>query len=316
MREIIIGTRGSALALWQARAVESTLQSKYPDLRVRLEIINTTGDRILDTALSAIGDKGLFTKELESALFDRRADIAVHSLKDVQTQLPDGLTLAAVTERERVEDVLVARDGITLETLPEGAVVATGSLRRRAQLLGLRPDLTIVDVRGNVQTRLKKYHDNGWDGMILAYAGLHRLDLSGEIAQIIPPSVMIPAVGQGALGIEARADDTETLQLLSGIEHSETRVGVEAERALLRRLEGGCQVPIGANATLHDGLLTLHAVIASIDGNRVIRDSASGPFADAERIGIELGERLYNAGGNEILEQIRLAQNDRTTAGS
>jgi len=316
MREIIIGTRGSALALWQAHAVESILRSNYPDLTVRLEIINTTGDKILDTALSAIGDKGLFTKELESALLDHRADIAVHSLKDMQTRLPDGLTLASVTERERAEDVLVAREGLTLETLPEGATVATGSLRRRAQLLGLRPDLRIVDVRGNVQTRLKKYHDNGWDGMILAYAGLHRLELSEEIAQVIPTSVMIPAVGQAALGIEAREEDEETLELLRGIEHAETRACIEAERALLRRLEGGCQVPIGAHATLKGDRLTLHAVIASIDGARVIRDSAEGSVDDADRIGTELGNRLHDVGGEEILEEIRLAQSNRTTAGS
>ncbi len=308
MRELVIGTRGSALALWQARAVESMLRSSRPDLEVRLEIIQTTGDKILDTSLSAIGDKGLFTKELEAAIFDGRAHIAVHSLKDMQTRLPEGLTVAAVTERELAADVLVAPAGTTLETIRHGGTVATGSLRRRAQLLAARPDLTVVDVRGNVQTRLRKYHDEGWDGMILAYAGLHRLDLGNEIAQIIPTSVMIPAVGQGALGIEARADDTGTMEILAALEHRETRYRVEAERAFLRALEGGCQVPIGAHAVLDGATITLDGVIASIDGRRLVRGTESGPVERAEEMGRELAERLGSGEGGEILEEIRSSQ--------
>ena len=308
MRELVIGTRGSALALWQARAVESMLRSSRPDLEVRLEIIQTTGDKILDTSLSAIGDKGLFTKELEAAIFDGRAHIAVHSLKDMQTRLPEGLTVAAVTERELAADVLVAPAGTTLETIRHGGTVATGSLRRRAQLLAARPDLTVVDVRGNVQTRLRKYHDEGWDGMILAYAGLHRLDLGNEIAQIIPTSVMIPAVGQGALGIEARADDTGTMEILAALEHRETRYRVEAERAFLRALEGGCQVPIGAHSVLDGATITLDGVIASIDGRRLVRGTESGPVERAEEMGRELAERLGSGEGGEILEEIRSSQ--------
>jgi hydroxymethylbilane synthase len=302
MNEIVIATRGSALALWQANAVAAMLRERFPGLEVRLDVISTTGDRVLDSPLNMIGDKGLFTKELETALHERRADIAVHSLKDMQTRLPDGLLLAAVTERHRPEDALVAPSGTTLATLPEGATVATGSLRRRAQLLGIRPDLNVVDVRGNVGTRLKKLDENGWDGMILALAGLDRLGHADRIAEVIPASVMIPAVGQGALGIEARAGDAEVMELLAAIEHRSTRVCVEAERALLRHLEGGCQVPIGANAVLDRDVLSLNAVIASLDGSRILRDSMSGPAADPVALGTALAERLVEAGGKEMLE--------------
>ncbi|MDB5034459.1 MAG: Porphobilinogen deaminase [Chlorobi bacterium] len=305
MSELVIATRGSALALWQARAVEGMLLSAYPDLAVRLEVMSTVGDKVLDSPLSLIGDKGLFTKELETALLDGRADIAVHSLKDMQTRLPDGLVLAAVTERHRPEDALVAPAGTTLDTLRHGAVVATGSLRRRAQLLKIRPDLTIVDVRGNVGTRLQKYVDNGWDGMILALAGLERLGFADRIAQIIPASLMIPAVGQGALGIEARAGDDRVLKILAAIEHSGTRLAVEAERGLLRMLEGGCQVPIGGYATIAGDTLELHGVIASVDGRHLVRDSITGPAAGGEALGGELARRLLAIGGEEILRRMR-----------
>lgn len=300
----IIGTRGSALALWQAHAVQGMLQSRYPELDVRLEIIHTTGDKILDTPLSNIGDKGLFTKELEVALMDGRIHLAVHSLKDLPTKLPDGLTLAAVTERERPEDALIAPAGTTIETLPHGGTVATGSLRRQAQLLKLRPDLNVVDVRGNVPTRLQKYQTNGWDGMILAYAGLHRLGLGEHIAQIIPTEQMIPAVGQAALGLETRADDAATIQLLRGIEHTATRICTNAERALLRKLEGGCQTPIAAHATLAGNQLTLNAMIASIDGSTIIADTIIGPSAEAEELGNQLADMLLQSGGKGVMERI------------
>jgi len=305
MREIVIATRGSALALWQAHAVEEMLRARFPETMVRLEEISTTGDRILDSPLAHIGDKGLFTKELELALLERRAHIAVHSLKDMQTRLPEGLVLAAVTRRHRPEDALVAAPGTTLENLPPGATVATGSLRRAAQLLAYRPDLQVVDVRGNVGTRLEKYRINGWQGMILAVAGLERLGYGGEIARVIPTSVITPAAGQGALGIEARGDDVELLAMLREIEHPETRRCIEAERGLLRRLEGGCQVPIGAHAVLDGDTLRLDAVIAALDGRSLVRGSAAGPAEDAERVGVELGERLMARGGLEILEAIR-----------
>ncbi|MEO5929661.1 MAG: hydroxymethylbilane synthase [Candidatus Kapaibacterium sp.] len=305
MSELVIATRGSALALWQARAVEGMLLAAHPDLTVRLEVMSTVGDKILDSPLSLIGDKGLFTKELETALLDGRADIAVHSLKDMQTRLPDGLVLAAVTERHRPEDALVAPDGTTLDTLRHGAVVATGSLRRRAQLLQIRPDLTIADVRGNVGTRLQKYIDNGWDGMILALAGLERLGFADRIAQIIPTSLMIPAVGQGALGIEARGGDDRVLQILATIEHAGTRLAVAAERGLLRMLEGGCQVPIGGYATLAGDMLELHGVIASADGRDLVRDTITGPAAEGESLGGELARRLLAMGGEDILRGMR-----------
>lgn len=301
MNEIVIATRGSALALWQAHAVEGMLRARFPGLAVRLDVMSTVGDRVLDSPLSMIGDKGLFTKELEVALYEGRADIAVHSLKDMQTRLPEGLVLAAVTERHRPEDALVASAGTTLDSLPEGGTVATGSLRRRAQLLRLRPDLNVVDVRGNVGTRLQKLHDNRWDGMILAVAGLDRLGFADRIAQVIPASVMVPAVGQGALGIEAGAGRPELLEMLRAIEHPATRTCVEAERGLLRRLEGGCQVPIGAHATLDGETLHLSAVIASLDGAHLLRDDISGPAAKSEALGIELAERLLAAGGGGIL---------------
>ncbi|MCE7933069.1 MAG: hydroxymethylbilane synthase [Chlorobi bacterium CHB2] len=302
---LIIGTRGSALALWQAHAVQGMLQSRYPELDVRIEIIHTTGDAILDKPLSNIGDKGLFTKELEVALLDGRIHLAVHSLKDLPTKLPDGLMLAAVTERERPEDALVAPAGTTIETLPHGGTVATGSLRRRSQLLRLRPDLNVVDVRGNVQTRLEKYRTNGWDGMILAYTGLHRLGLAEQIAQIIPTQQMIPAVGQAALGLETRADDATTLALLREIEHPPTRTCTDAERALLRTLEGGCQTPIAGHATLAGNQLTLHAMIASLDGRTIITRHTSAPVANAEELGTQLAKELLELGGKEILEGVR-----------
>ncbi|HVZ39874.1 MAG TPA: hydroxymethylbilane synthase [Candidatus Kapabacteria bacterium] len=305
MHEIVIATRGSALALWQANAVAAMLRGRYPSLDVRLEVITTTGDRNLETPLSTIGDKGLFTKELEAALLAGRAHCAVHSLKDMQTQLPGGLMLGAVARRHAAEDVLVAAPGGTLGSLPHGAVVATGSLRRTAQLRAMRPDLQIVDVRGNIGTRVEKYHANNWAGMLLARAGLERLGMEAEIAEVIDASVIVPAVGQGALGIECRADDAATLELLAAIEHEETRAATAAERAMLRVLEGGCQVPVGGHAVITDGVLRLDGVIASVDGTRLVRDAVQGSAADAESIGERLAARLLDAGGAAILEGIR-----------
>ncbi len=304
MREIVIATRGSALAMWQAEAVAAMIGERFAGVAVRLEVMATLGDRVLDSPLSAIGDKGLFTKELEHALLDGRAHIAVHSLKDMQTRLPDGLMLGAVTRRHAAEDVLVAAPGTTLDTLPAGATVATGSLRRTAQLRALRPDIQIVDIRGNVGTRLRKFHESNWGGMILARAGLERLGHFDEIAEVIAASRIVPAVGQGALGIECRADDAGTLALLAALQDPETRAATDAERALLRELEGGCQVPIGAHATVDAGVLTLDGIIAAVDGSRVVRGQHAGPVSDAEGVGRELAERLMAAGGREILNAI------------
>lgn len=308
MREIVIGSRGSALARWQTRRVEAMLRERHPDLIVRVEIIHTQGDKILEVALSRIGDRALFTKELEHALLDRTIDLAVHSLKDLPTRLPEGLTLGAITERHGPEDALVADPGLTLETLPEGATVATSSLRRKAQLLHIRPDLVIVDVRGNVQTRLDRRRQNGWEGMILAYAGLDRLGLGDRIAQVIPTSVMLPAVGQGALAVECREGDEEMLGLLESIEHGPTRICTTAERTLLGALEGGCQIPIGAHATVVEGgRLHLDALIASLDGRELLRRTMDGGHDEPMIVGHKLADELLRAGGDRILEEVRAA---------
>ena len=299
---LTIGTRGSALALWQSNAVADMLREAHPGLTISLEIIETKGDKVLDVSLDKIGDKGLFTKELETALMEEKVDLAVHSLKDMQTVLPEGLTLGAVTERAAPEDVLIGLSGVTLQGLRQGATVATGSLRRRAQLLALRSDITVVDLRGNVPTRLQKFHDSDWDGIILARAGLERLELTEEIAQIIPTDLMIPAVGQGALGIEIRKEDEGVRLLVEAIEHPTTRMTTEAERSFLRRLEGGCQAPIAAHATLFEGRLRLKGLIASLDGKEVVQDSIISQ-ADSE-VGIRLAEKLLQEGGREILESI------------
>ncbi len=291
---LVIGSRGSQLALWQARWVESRLRELGEGTRI--EIIHTTGDRIQDVALSQVGTKGLFTKEIEEALLLGTIDAAVHSLKDMPTDLPEGLTLAAFPAREDVRDALV---GYKLADLPLRARVGTSSLRRSAQLRALRPDLDLRDIRGNVDTRLRKLDAQQYDAIVLAAAGLHRLGWADRITEYLEPDVMCPAVGQGALAIETRIGPTVCSQL----DHLPTRVCITAERALLATLGGGCQVPIGAYARL-DSVLKLSAVIVSPDGARVIRRSAAGPPEQAARIGRELGEELLGAGGQQILEAV------------
>ncbi|MGQ9643286.1 MAG: hydroxymethylbilane synthase [Ignavibacterium sp.] len=248
-KKLIIGSRGSELALWQANFVKNQLEKKHLGLKVEIKIIKTKGDKILDVALSKIGDKSLFTKELEIELLAKRIDIAVHSLKDLQTQIPAGLKLAAVTKRHDVEDVLITRKkGMRINSLPENAVVATGSLRRRAQLQHLRPDIKVVDLRGNVPSRIKKFLESDWDAIILARAGVERLGLKKYISSYISIEEILPAVGQGALGIEIHQENSFAEDLMKSIHHQNTFIAVSAERALLRTLEGGCQVPIGAFA--------------------------------------------------------------------
>ena len=307
MPSLVIGSRGSALALWQSQHVAELLGRHHPDLSIRIEIIETKGDKILDVALSRIGDRALFTKELENALLDGSIDLAVHSLKDMPTKVPDGLTLGAIPERVDARDVLVAAPGATIETLPVGATVATSSLRRRSQLLHLRPDLNVVDVRGNVPTRLRRRHEFGWDGMILAFAGLERLQLTAEIAQIIPTMLMLPAVGQGALGIEVREDDAKVLAMLAPLDDIATRQRTTAERSMLRMLEGGCQVPIGAHATIDGTTLSLDGLVASLDGSTVIRRSTAGAPHEADEIGRRLAEELIESGAAEVLAGAREA---------
>ena len=276
-QKIVIGSRGSDLALWQANFVKRELEKRNRNLSVEIKIIKTKGDKILDVALSKIGDKSLFTKELEVELLKKRVDLAVHSLKDLQTQLPDGLKLAAVSKRHPVEDVLIARKkGTTIHSIKENGVIATGSLRRRSQLLHLRPDLTIHDLRGNVPSRIKKFLDSDWDGIILARAGVERLNLKKHISSVINKDEILPAVGQGALGIEIHSDNKIVDEILQSIHHEETYKAVLAERAFLRRLEGGCQVPIGAFAEVKSNGIYLDGLVGAVDGTLTFRKKVRG----------------------------------------
>lgn len=310
--KLIIGTRGSALAIWQTNWVKGRLKEFYPGLQIQIEIIKTKGDKILDTPLSKIGDKNLFTKELEQALIDKKIDLAVHSLKDVSTRIPDGLIIAAITEREDVRDVFVSPNGkneIRFDNLPKRAKIATGSLRRKCQLLNYRNDLQIVDIRGNLNTRFAKLDSSDWAGMILARAGVVRLGWSQRITDIIQLDVMLPAVGQGAFGIETRINDEYTNELVKKLNHLETEISTGAERALLHYLEGGCQIPIGAYGRIESGIFKLDAMIGSLDGKTVIRKSISGQPDQAKDLGIKLAQRLLDAGGREILEEIKKSEN-------
>lgn len=305
--KLTIGSRGSTLALWQAEHVRAKLAALNPGLDVGITIIQTTGDRITDVPLARIGDKGLFTKELDRALLEGHADLAVHSLKDVPTQLTEGLSLAAVLEREDPRDALLVAPGRprSLDALPAGARVGTSSLRRRAQLLALRPDLIVDDLRGNLDTRLRRVQEGNYDAILLALAGLTRLSLAQHAAELLDPPDWLPAVGQGALGITTRADDPHTIALLQPLEHAETRAAVTAERALLAQLEGGCQIPIGALAHVRNGGLNLHALVASTDGQRVVRGCVEGTVADALTIGQQLAADLSSRGAAEILNELR-----------
>ena len=296
MRDHIrIGTRKSALALWQAEHISAELQRLYPNITVELVHFNTKGDRILEKPLAQVGGKGLFTAELEEAMHKGDIDIAVHSLKDMPTELPEGLTLGAISAREVPYDALVSPVYKTLDKLPQGARVGTSSLRRQAQLL---------HVRGNVQTRLSKIETEKLDGVILAQAGLKRLGLDDQITQVFKADEMIPAVGQGALAIECRADDTEMLEMLAPINDEATRYAVEGERGFLRQLNGGCQVPMGVHGTINKGQLTLKAMIASLDGKTVYEGEISGPAKKAEILGKNLAKALYEEGGKHIVDAL------------
>jgi hydroxymethylbilane synthase len=296
---LTIGSRGSQLALWQARWVQARLQSF--GMETRIEIIHTTGDKITDVALSKVGTKGLFTKEIEEALLGGAIDLAVHSLKDMPTELPDGLTLAAIPEREDPRDAMVGR---SLASLPLKGKVGTSSLRRAAQLRATRPDLEIENIRGNVDTRLRKLDEGQYDAIVLASAGLRRLGWENRITELLDPEVMCPAVGQGALAVETRADGGEAEGMARRLEHRESRIAVTAERAVLRAMGGGCQVPIGAHATVDGEVVQLRAIIVSPDGTEIIRRHASGAARDAAVIGRALGDELLAQGGRQILEAV------------
>ncbi|MBI5233875.1 MAG: hydroxymethylbilane synthase [Deltaproteobacteria bacterium] len=304
MKKIPIGTRGSKLALWQAEWVKGELEKRYKDIAVELLKIKTTGDNILDVPLSMVGGKGLFVKEIEEALLDARVCLAVHSMKDVPTRLPDDLHLKAITKREDPRDALISNSGKRLMELPEGARIGTSSLRRKAQLLKVRPDFRIADLRGNLDTRLRKVKEGVFDAIILASAGVKRLGWQERITEHIPPDVMLPAIGQGALGIETKIGDTYINDLVSFFDDPETSIAVRAERAFLGRLEGGCQVPIAAYGRVSGQRLVLTGLVASIDGKAIIKDSIEGHIEGAEELGLKLAELLLKQGAWDILKPL------------
>ena len=301
---LVVGTRGSRLAVWQAEWVQARLKELAPGLTVTLQRIKTSGDMILDVPLAVIGGKGLFVKEIEEALLRGEIDLAVHSMKDVPTVLPDGLDIVCVPAREDPRDVLVSRDSCSLDQLPKGSRVGTSSLRRQAQLLHYRLDLRIELLRGNLDTRLRKLHNGEYDAIVLAAAGLSRMGWSNKVTEYLPPEVSLPAIGQGALALEGRCKDRFAQALVEKLEHGPTRTAVTAERALLERLEGGCQVPIAAHATVKGDTLIMDGLIASVDGRQLIRDTIQGPASEAQGLGKQLAEKLLAQGGNVILNEI------------
>jgi hydroxymethylbilane synthase len=299
-----IGTRGSRLALSQSEWIKTEIAALHPDLRVQLVRIKTKGDRILDSPLSKIGGKGLFVKEIEDALLKKDVDLAVHSIKDVPADLPDGLHLPIFPNREDPRDAFISVDHNSLEELPRGATIGTGSLRRSAQLLNIRPDLAVLSLRGNVDTRMGRVGSGDLQAIILAAAGLKRLGLSSKIRQILPVDTFLPAIGQGALGLEMRQDDCRLLDLIGFLNHGPTELAVKAERAFLKRLEGGCQVPIAGHGRVEGEDIILQGMVAELDGSRIIRDEVRGQKDRPEETGINLAERLLRAGADKILARI------------
>ena len=302
--KLVIGTRKSLLALWQSKHIASLLREEYPECEVVLKEIVTKGDRIIDVPLSKIGGKGLFTKEIENELLDGTVDLAVHSLKDMPTVLPAGLCLTAITARATVGDAFVSNKYNSLAEMPAHAVLGTSSLRRRAQILAARPDLEIIDLRGNVDTRLRKLDEGQMDAIILASAGLQRLGYGDRIKEIIPNEICLPAVGQGALAIECRSDNAEVRAMLDFLTDRATKNATDAERSFLNVIEGGCQVPIGVHAEVAGAEVRVEAIIASLDGRTILRDSVTGAATDAIALGKNLCEKMLAQGGKEILAEI------------
>lgn len=302
-KRIRLGTRGSQLALWQANHIKENLE-KLHNVEIEIVKIKTQGDKILDVALAKVGGKGLFVKELEDALLDGRIDFAVHSMKDVPVELPYGLHITAITKREDPRDVFISKNYDSLSSLPSGAKVGTSSLRRQCQLLALRPDLNIEVLRGNVETRIRKMQDGLYDAVILAYAGVKRLGLLEHVKEVIPEIYSLPAIGQGALGIECRIDDEDTNELLKPLNDEETSYCIRAERAFLRLLQGGCQVPIGAYAKIEQDRLIIKGLVGSLKGDRIITETVSGDKKDCEALGEALANVILNRGGKEILEEV------------
>lgn len=303
-KEIKIGTRASLLAVTQSTWVKEQIEKHNPGTKVELVKIVTKGDKILDAPLAKVGGKGLFVKELEDALLDGRADLAVHSMKDVPAELPEGLHLGVVTKRENPVDAFISNKYGNVDELPQGAVVGTSSLRRKSQLASIRPDLKIVDLRGNLDTRLRKLDEGQFDAIVVATAGMNRLGMSERITSFFTPEIMLPAIGQGALGLELRIDDQDLLDGISFLNHPFTASAVEAERAFLLTLEGGCQVPIGGYAVADDKKVTLTGLIASVDGKQILKEDISGTPETAKEIGTRLAEKLLGMGGREILDEV------------
>ncbi len=300
MKALRIGTRGSALALWQARSISEALRA-VAGVQSELVIVKTSGDKFQQSSFSEIGTKGVFIKELEDALLERRVDLAVHSMKDVPTEIPGGLTIAAICKRQDVRDALLSTNGLSLNRLPRGARVGTSSLRRKSQLLFARSDLKILDLRGNVDTRIEKLKRGDYDAIVLAKAGLDRLGLSANISEVLSTDVCLPAAGQGAIGIEARAEDAESLEILSALNDGETRSGVEAERAVLAGLEGGCQVSIGAWGRVESGNLVLEVAVLSPDGAQRMREKSSCAPEDAVALGERVAAKMLDQGAAALL---------------
>ena len=302
--EIRIGTRGSQLALFQANWVKERLLQRNPDLKITLTVIKTTGDKIQDAPLAKMGGKGLFVKEIEEALLEERVDLAVHSIKDVPTEFPEGLHLAAITKREDPRDVFISRNGTRLQNLRQGATIGTSSLRRQAHLLHFRPDFEIVPLRGNLDTRLRKLDAMNLDGIVLALAGVRRLGFEKRITEILPVEISLPAIGQGALGIETRVKDSMTGAYIHALNDPDSAVCIFGERAFLKKLEGGCQVPIAAYGRKTGLTLQLEGMVATVDGKTLIRHQVAGSVEEAESLGIELAEILLNMGARTILDEI------------
>ena len=304
-RKIKIGTRGSKLALWQAGWVQSALYKKDPLLSVEIKVIKTKGDKILDVPLAMVGGKGLFVKEIEEALLDGRIDLAVHSMKDMPAEIPDGLCIGAIPQREVSQDVLISQNGLYFLELANGAGIGTSSLRRSAQLLHARPDIVILPLRGNLDTRLKKLESGDMDAIIVAAAGVKRLGFEHKITEYLDENIMLPAVGQGALCIETRENDSVIKPLIAALNHQQTRKVVLGERAFLCRLEGGCQIPIAAHGKIENNIFTLTGLVATVDGATIIKDTMSGPEEDSKRVGVKLAERLISMGAKKILEDLK-----------
>lgn len=310
IQQLTIGTRDSALAMWQTNWVREQLQKIYPQLEIQVKPIKTQGDKILDVALAKIGDKGLFTKELEVAMLNGEIDLAVHSMKDLPTQLPKGLMVGAITQRHDPADIVITKGNVKLLDLPQGAIIGTSSLRRQAQLYNMRPDFVLKDIRGNLNTRLKKFQEQDYHAMILAAAGVERLGWANVISERLDPKIFLPAVGQGALGIEIRQGDEDVFQIVQKLSHQHTDIAIRAERALLRTLEGGCQIPIGALGEVSNNKLHLQGLVGSLDGTKIIIADQWGSIDNPEELGIKVAQKLIEQGAVEILSEIRTKFNE------